>query len=137
MNNTNRKVVMDTKKLWESLNTKDFPEIVYIEWWDALSDCGWEDNVKPNIHPVLSVGFVVSEDASAICIAAALSNEQSNSRLHIPKGWITKMKRVRLNKFLNIRRKPSKPKAQKPKEENSNSGSEIKSLDRFHFHDQM
>jgi len=70
------------------------------------------------------MGFVVSEDDSAICIAAALSNEQSNSRLHIPKGWITKMKRVRLNKFLDIRRKQSKPKAQKQKEENSNSGSE-------------
>ena len=115
---------MDTKKIWSALDTKDFPEIVYIEWWDALSDCGWEDNVKPNIHPVLSMGFVVSEDDSAICIAAALSNEQSNSRLHIPKGWITKMKRVRLNKFLDIRRKQSKPKVQKPKEENSNSGSE-------------
>jgi len=115
---------MDTKKIWSALDTKDFPEIVYIEWWDALSDCGWEDNVKPNIHPVLSMGFVVSEDDSAICIAAALSNEQSNSRLHIPKGWITKMKRVRLNKFLDIRRKQSKPKVQKPKEENSSNGSE-------------
>ena len=115
---------MDTKKIWSALDTKDFPEIVYIEWWDALSDCGWEDNVKPNVHPVLSMGFVVSEDDSAICIAAALSNEQSNSRLHIPKGWITKMKRVRLNKFLDIRRKQSKPKAQKPKEENSSNGSE-------------
>jgi hypothetical protein len=133
MNNTDRKVVMDTKKIWESLNTKDFPEIVYIEWWDALSDCGWEDNVKPDIHPVLSVGFVVSEDDSAICIAAALSNEQSNSRLHIPKGWITKMKRVRLNKFLNIRRKPLKPKVQKPKVESSNSGSEISSSDHSRF----
>jgi hypothetical protein len=117
---------MDTKKSWGDLDTKDFPEIVYIEWWDALSDCGWEDDVKPNIHPVLSMGFVVSEDDSAICIAAALSNEQSNSRLHIPKGWITKMKRVRLNKFLDIGRKQSKPKAQKPKEENSNNGSETK-----------
>jgi hypothetical protein len=98
-----------------------------------LSDCGWEDNVKPDIHPVLSVGFVVSEDDSAICIAAALSNEQSNSRLHIPKGWITKMKRVRLNKFLNIRRKPLKPKVQKPKVESSNSGSEISSSDHSRF----
>ena len=133
MNNTDRKVVMDTKKIWESLNSEDFPEIVYIEWWDALSDCGWEDNVKPDIHPVLSVGFVVSEDDSAICIAAALSNEQSNSRLHIPKGWITKMKRVRLNKFLNIRRKPLKPKVQKPKVESSNSGSEISSSDHSRF----
>jgi len=117
---------MDTKKIWSALDTKDFPEIIYIEWWDALSDCGWEDDVKPNVHPVLSMGFVVSEDDSAICIAAALSNEQSNSRLHIPKGWITKMKRVRLNKFLDIGRKQSKPKAQKQKEENSNNGSETK-----------
>jgi hypothetical protein len=124
---------MDTKKIWSALDTKDFPEIVYIEWWDALSDCGWEDNVKPNIHPVLSMGFVVSEDDSAICIAAALSNEQSNSRLHIPKGWITKMKRVRLNKFLDIRRKQSKPKVQKPKEENSSNGSETKSSNSFPF----
>jgi hypothetical protein len=118
---------MDTKKIWSALDTKDFPEIVYIEWWDALSDCGWEDNVKPNIHPVLSMGFVVSEDDSAICIAAALSNEQSNSRLHIPKGWITKIKKVRPNKFLDIRRKPSKPKARKQKEESYSNGSENKS----------
>lgn len=124
---------MDTKKSWGDLDTKDFPEIVYIEWWDALSDCGWEDNVKPNIHPVLSMGFVVSEDDSAICIAAALSHEQSNSRLHIPKGWITKMKRVRLNKFLDVRRKKSKPKVQKQKEESYNSGSEIKSSNSFPF----
>ena len=116
---------MDTKKSWGDLDTEDFPEIVYIEWWDALSDCGWEDNVKPNIHPVLSMGFIVSEDSSAICIAAALSDEQSNSRLHIPKGWITKIKRVRLNKFLGIRRKKSKPKVQKQKVESSNNGSEI------------
>ena len=124
---------MDTKKIWSALDTKEFPEIVYIEWWDALSDCGWEDNVKPNIHPVLSMGFVVSEDDSAICIAAALSNEQSNSRLHIPKGWITKIKKVRLNKFLDIRRKPSKPKARKQKEESYSNGSEIKSSNSFPF----
>jgi len=124
---------MDTKKIWAALDPKEFPEIVYIEWWDALSDCGWEDNVKPNIHPVLSVGFIVSEDDSAICIAAALSNEQSNSRLHIPKGWITKMKRVRLNKFLDIRRKTSKPKVQKPKEESYSNGSETKSSNSFPF----
>ena len=98
-----------------------------------MSDCGWEDDVKPNIHPVLSVGFIVSEDDSAICIAAALSNEQSNSRLHIPKGWITKMKRVRLNKFLDIRRKPLKPKAQKPKAGSSSNGSEIRSSNSFPF----
>jgi hypothetical protein len=44
--------------------------------------------------------------------------------MQIPKGMITKVKRVRLNKFLDIRRKQSKPKAQKPKEENSSNGLE-------------
>ena len=53
---------MDKKKDWRDLDTKDFPEIAYIEWWDALSDCGWEDAVKPNIHPVLSVGFEKNEE---------------------------------------------------------------------------
>mgnify|MGYP003631815903 FL=1 len=124
---------MDTKKSWRDMDTKDFPEIVYIEWWDALSDCGWEDDVEPNIHPVLSVGFIVSEDKAAICIAAAISDGQSNSRLHIPKGWITKIKRVRLNKFLDIRKKKSKPKVQKPKVENSSNGLETSSSTPFIF----
>jgi hypothetical protein len=116
---------MDKKKSWADLDTKDFPEIAYIEWWDALSESGWEALGEPDIHPVLSIGFVVAEDKTAITIAAAYSIDQSNSRMHIPKGWITKIKRVRLNKFLNIRRRKSKPKVQKPKEENSNNGLEI------------
>jgi hypothetical protein len=124
---------MDKKKTWADLDTKEFPEIAYIEWWDALSDSGWEPLGETDIHPVLSIGFVVAEDNSAITLAAAYSIDQSNSRLHIPKGWITKMKRVRLNKFLNIRRRKSKPKAQKQKEESSSNGSEIKSSNSFPF----
>jgi hypothetical protein len=115
---------MDTEKSWRDLDTQDFPEIVYIEWWDAVSEAVWETVEKAEAHPVLSIGFLVAEDDNAICIAAAISDDQSNSRMQIPKGMISKMKRVRLNKFLDIRRKQSKPKAQKQKEENSNSGSE-------------
>lgn len=115
---------MDTEKSWRDLDTQDFPEIVYIEWWDAVSEAGWETVEKAEAHPVLSIGFLVAEDDNAICIAAAISDDQSNSRMQIPKGMISKMKRVRLNKFLDIRRKQSKPKAQKQKEENSNNGSE-------------
>lgn len=118
---------MDTKKTWRDLDTKDFPEIVYIEWWDAVSESGWEIVEQAEVHPVLSIGFVVAEDKDAICIAAALSNDQSNSRMQIPKGMISKIKRVRLNKFLDIRRKQSKPKVQKPKVENSSNGLEIRS----------
>lgn len=115
---------MDTKKSWGDLDTKDFPEIVYIEWWDAVSEAGWETVEQAETHPVLSIGFVVAEDNNAICIAAAISHDQSNSRMQIPKGMISKIKRVRLNKFLDIRRKQSKPKVQKPKEENSSNGLE-------------
>jgi len=115
---------MDTEKSWRDLDTEDFPEIVYIEWLDAVSESGWETIEKAEAHPVLSIGFVVAEDDNAICIAAAISYDQSNSRMQIPKGMITKVKRVRLNRFLDIRRKQSKPKVQKPKEENSSNGSE-------------
>ena len=115
---------MDTKKSWGDLDTKDFPEIVYIEWWDAVSEAGWETVEQAETHPVLSIGFVVAEDNNAICIAAAISYDQSNSRMQIPKGMITKVKRVRLNRFLDIRRKQSKPKVQKQKEESSSNGLE-------------
>jgi hypothetical protein len=67
---------MDKKKTWADLDTKDFPEIAYIEWWDALSDSGWEALGETNIHPVLSIGFVVAEDKTAITIAAAYSIDQ-------------------------------------------------------------
>ena len=33
---------MDTEKSWRDLDTEDFPEIVYIEWLDAVSESGWE-----------------------------------------------------------------------------------------------
>ena len=115
---------MDTEKSWRDLDTQDFPEIVYIEWWDAVSEAGWETVEKAEAHPVLSIGFLVAEDDNAICIAAAISHDQSNSRMQIPKGMISKIKRVRLNKFLDIRRKQSKPKVQKPKVESSSNGLE-------------
>jgi len=99
--------------------------IGYVQWVDAVADAGWEDNSKADVHPVLSIGFIVDETEDAICLAAAISYDQSNSRIHIPKQWIKSIKKVRLDKFLDLRRKPLKPKAQKQKVESSNSGSEI------------
>ncbi len=115
------------------MGSKAFPEIAYIEWWDAVSEAGWETVDKTDVQLVLSIGFVVAEDDKAICIAAAVSDEQSNSRMQIPKGMINSVKRVRLNKFLDIRKKKLKPKAQKPKVESSSNGSEMKSSDTFPF----
>jgi len=124
---------MDTKKIWRDMGSKAFPEIAYIEWWDAVSEAGWETVDKTDVQLVLSIGFVVAEDDKAICIAAAISDEQSNSRMQIPKGMINSIKRVRLNKFLDIRKKKSKPKVQKPKVENSSNGLETSSLTPFIF----
>jgi hypothetical protein len=99
--------------------------IGYVQWVDAVSDSGWETEVKVDVHPCLSIGFIVDETKDAICLAAVISHDQSNSRIHIPKQWIKSIKKVRLDNFLDLRRKPLKPKAQKQKVESSNNGSEI------------
>jgi len=69
---------------------------VYIEWVDAVSDGGWEDDIKVDIHPVRTVGFLVSESKDGICLASTVSGEMTNARMHIPKAWITKRKVIKL-----------------------------------------
>jgi hypothetical protein len=66
--------------------------IVYVEWVDAVSDAGWEDNVKVDIHNVCTVGFLIAETKDGICLASTVSGDNSNARMHIPKSWITKRK---------------------------------------------
>ena len=124
---------MDKKKREAIMETAKHFTIGYVQWVDAVADAGWEDNSKADVHPVLSIGFIVDETKDAICLAAAISYDQSNSRIHIPKQWIKSIKKVRLDKFLDLRRKPSKPKVQKPKEESYSNGSEIRSSNSFPF----
>ena len=110
---------MDQKKGKPNLATT--PDIAYIEWDDACADAGWELTEKTDIHHVSTIGFVVAEDKKAITIAVCWAGPESNSRIHIPKGWIKKMKRFKLKQILGGN-KSSKPKAQKPKEESYNNG---------------
>jgi hypothetical protein len=124
---------MDKKKRESTMDIAKHFTIGYVQWVDALSDSGWETDVKVDVHPCLSIGFIVDETEDAICLAAALSYEQSNSRIHIPKSWIKSVKRVTLDKFLQIGRKTSKPKVQKQKAGNSSNGSEINSSTDFLF----
>jgi hypothetical protein len=124
---------MDKKKREAIMETAKHFTIGYVQWVDAVSDSGWETEVKVDVHPCLSIGFIVDETEDAICLAAVISHDQSNSRIHIPKQWIKSIKKVRLDKFLDLRRKPSKPKVQKPKAENYNSGSEINLLNNSRF----
>lgn len=124
---------MDKKTREAIVETAKQFTVGYVQWVDAVADAGWETNTKAEVHPCLSVGFVVEETDEAICLAAAISHDQSNARIHIPKGWITGIKKVRLDKFLNIGRSTSKRKVQKRKEESYSNGSEIKSSNSFPF----
>jgi len=124
---------MDKKTRESIVETAKHFTIAYVQWVDAVSDSGWETDVKVDVHPCLSIGFIVDETADAICLAAVISHDQSNSRIHIPKQWIKSIKKVRLDKFLDLRRSPSKHKVQKQKVESSNNGSEINLLNNSRF----
>ena len=102
-----RSVVVDKKGKKPSLATA---KLVYIEWVDAVSDGGWEDDIKVDIHPVRTVGFLVSESKDGICLASTVSGEMTNARMHIPKAWITKRKVIKLETTV------SKSKRKKPAE---------------------
>ena len=84
-----RKTPVATKNTKRDLESSP---IVYVEWVDAVSDGGWEDNVKVDIHAVCTVGFLIAETKDGICLASTVSGDNSNARMHIPKSWITKRK---------------------------------------------
>ena len=98
---------MDTKRTKSDLATS---KLVYVEWVDAVSDGGWEDNVKVDIHPVKTVGFLIAETKDGICLASTVSGDNSNARMHIPKAWIVKRKVIKLETTV------SKSKGKKPAE---------------------
>lgn len=85
---------MDQKKTKRDLATSG--TIVYVEWVDAVADVEWQDNVKAEIHPCKSIGWIVDETKDALCIACTVSLNQSNARIHIPKAWITKRKVIKV-----------------------------------------
>ena len=74
---------------------------MYIEWVDAVSDGGWEEDIKVDIHPVRTVGFLVSESKDGICLASTVSGEMTNARMHIPKAWITKRKVIKFENSIS------------------------------------
>lgn len=98
---------MDQKSKKSSLATA---KLVYIEWVDAVSDGGWEDDVKVDIHPVRTVGYLITETNDGICLASTISGEMTNARMHIPKAWITKRKEIKIETTISQskRKKPTK-----------------------------
>lgn len=72
----------------------DKDNIVVVEWVDAQSDAGWQEDVKAHLSECITVGFVVDENKHAICIASTYSDPHSNARMHIPKRWIKSRKNI-------------------------------------------
>lgn len=74
----------------------DTPNIIYIEWVDAVADVGWEGTTKAEIHPCYSVGYLIDETEDALCLALTWSYNQTNARMHIPKAWIKNRKVIKI-----------------------------------------
>lgn len=68
--------------------------VIYVEWVDAVADSGWATNPKAEIHPCVTIGFLVDESKDALCIASTISINDTNARMHIPKAWIKNKRRV-------------------------------------------
>jgi len=93
-----RKTPLDTKG---SKPDVDSSKLVVVHWVDAVSDGGWEEDEKPDIHHVVTAGFIVSETKDAICIASTVSGTFTNARMHIPKAWIKSRKVIKLEAKLS------------------------------------
>jgi hypothetical protein len=74
--------------------TVDKDNIVVLEWVDAQSDAGWQEDVKAHLSECTTVGFIVDENKEAVCIASTYSDPHSNARMHIPKKWIKSRKTI-------------------------------------------
>ena len=83
---------MDTKKRKPNVATTT---VTYLHWVDAVADVEWESDVKADVHDCYTIGFIVDENADAICIASTISDKDSNARMHIPKAWIKERKEVK------------------------------------------
>lgn len=99
-----RSIAVDKKERKRNLATAP---LIYVEWVDAVSDGGWEDNIKVDIHPVKTVGFLVSESKDGICLASTVSGESTNARMHIPKAWITKRKVIKIENSISKKQRKS------------------------------
>lgn len=88
-----RKTTVDTKAAQPIVDTS---RLIVIKWVDAVSDGGWEEHEKPDIHEVTTAGYIVSENKDAICIASTVSGTFTNARMHIPKAWIKSRKVIKL-----------------------------------------
>jgi len=72
-------------------------KVLYCEWVDAVAGAGWADNSSVDeVHLIRSLGFLVKETEHSITLAAAISGNQCNATITIPKAWIKKKKKIKI-----------------------------------------
>lgn len=87
-------MIKTTKTTSKKENKVNVDSVEVIYWRDALSDHGWSETRVTELAEVVSVGFLIAEDRKAVCIATTWAEPESNGRMNIPKGWITKRYKV-------------------------------------------
>jgi hypothetical protein len=74
----------------------DEKHIDIIYWVDAEASSGWESSIEVALAHAVTVGYVVAEDKTAVCIASTWSSPHSNCRMTIPKAWIKHRQCIKL-----------------------------------------
>ena len=82
------------------LKTINTTNIEIIKWNDAQADADWEETKEPELAECITVGFLVSENRKAICIASTYSEPFYNAKIHIPKSWIMSRRKMSIKEFL-------------------------------------
>lgn len=90
----------------------DDKHIDIIYWVDAEASSGWESTIDVSLAHAVSVGYIVGEDKTGVCIASTWSAPHSNCRITIPKAWIKHRQRIKLPAI----KAPQKPVKQTKKE---------------------
>lgn len=76
--------------------------VAIIEWDDAIAGSGWtSDHTGEAPSHCISIGAIVAEDKASITLAGTWGQDgddalQSNNRMTIPKGMISKRRFVRV-----------------------------------------
>lgn len=101
---------MDSKKTKSNLEKAP---IIYVEWVDAVADVEWNEKVKAEVHNCFTIGYLIDENAEAICIASTVSIDSSNARMHIPIQWIKNRKEIDIEAIISESKRPSAPAGRK------------------------
>lgn len=71
-------------------------KILYVEWMDAAASSSWDKFDNNGIHFCRSIGFLIKETKLDITLAAAVSGDEANATISIPKVWIKKKRIIKL-----------------------------------------